>query len=145
MNARNRSTEAARTYGNETTDIHYRYDVVGNILNKSDYSHWQPGAFSHASRSANTAVLQGEVWVHHAVERQVQKRYSGLVKDSEMHSLENLRGIPKEINNDVHFSKIRKEWNSFYKTNPNPTKQQLLDKATEIDDKFGKQFNPPVR
>lgn len=32
-----------------------------------------------------------------------------------MHSLDNLRGIPKEINSDLHLSKIRKEWNKFYK------------------------------
>jgi len=62
-----------------------------------------------------------------------------------MHSLENLRGIPKEINSEIHLSKIRKEWNKFYRQNPNPTKQQLLDKATEIDDMFGTEFNPPVR
>ncbi|PZU07873.1 MAG: hypothetical protein DI622_17290, partial [Chryseobacterium sp.] len=46
--------------------------------------------------------LEGTVVVHHAVEQQVLKRYPGLVTESEMHSLENLRGIPKEINSDVH-------------------------------------------
>lgn len=40
--------------------------------------------------------LKGEVVVHHAVEQQVLKRYPGVVKNDEMHSLENLRGIPKE-------------------------------------------------
>ena len=88
---------------------------------------------------------KGDVVVHHAVEQQVQKRYPGLVSDSEIHSLENLRGIPKSINSDVHLSKIRKEWNRFYRTNANPSQQQLLDKATEIDNKFGSQFNPPIR
>ncbi|WP_254618369.1 RHS repeat-associated core domain-containing protein, partial [Vibrio metschnikovii] len=87
----------------------------------------------------------GAVVVHHAVEQQVLKRYPDVVSESEMHSLENLRGIPKEVNSDVHLSKIRKEWNRFYRENPSPTKQQLLDKATEIDDKFGAQFNPPIR
>ncbi len=83
--------------------------------------------------------------VHHAVEQQVKKRYPDLVSDSELHSLENLRGIPKEINSDVHLSKVRKEWNKFYRENPSPTKQQLLDKATNIDNQFGSQFTPPVR
>src|SRR5690606_12130800 len=87
-----------------------------------------------------------DVVVHHAVEQQVQKRYPGLVSDAELHSGENLRGIPKgQINNRIHLSAIRKEWNEFYRNNPNPTKQDLLDKATEIDDKFGHLFNPPVR
>jgi hypothetical protein len=75
----------------------------------------------------------------------VQKRYPGLVSDSELHSLENLRGIPKDVNSDIHLSKIRKEWNKFYRENPKPTQQQLLDKATEIDIKYGSQFNPPAK
>lgn len=45
----------------------------------------------------------------------------------------------------MHLKKIRSEWDEFYIDNPNPSKQDLLDKATEIDDKFGHQFNPPVR
>ena len=88
---------------------------------------------------------KGKVIVHHAVEQQVMKRYPSLISDSELHSLKNLRGIPKEINSKVHLSAIRKAWNKFYRENPNPTKKDLLDKATEIDDLFGNQFTPPVR
>lgn len=91
--------------------------------------------------------LQGKVWVHHAVEQDViAKKYPDLgITPNEMHSLDNLRGIPKEINSEIHLSEIRKEWNKFYFDNPSPSKQDLLDKATEIDDKFGYQFTPPVR
>jgi hypothetical protein len=89
--------------------------------------------------------LEGKVVVHHAVEQQVQTRYPGVVNDSELHSLENLRGIPKEINSDVHLSQIRKDWNRFYRANPNPSKDDLLAEATRIDDKYGSQFNPPIR
>ncbi|WP_146056881.1 hypothetical protein [Chromobacterium alticapitis] len=88
--------------------------------------------------------LQGQVIVHHAVEQQVLTRYPGVVTEAEMHSLENLRGIPKELNSDLHLSQIRREWNQFYRQNPNPTKDQLLQKATEIDGRLGSQFNPPV-
>ena len=79
------------------------------------------------------------------MEQQVQTRYPGLVSDSEMHSLENLRGIPKEVNSELHLRQIRREWDDFYIDNPAPTKQQVLQKATEIDNKYGAQFNPPVR
>lgn len=89
--------------------------------------------------------LEGEVVVHHAVEQQVLTRYPELVSLSEMHSLENLRGIPKEINADLHLRKIRGIWDDFYIDFPNPSKQQLLNKATEIDNLFGNKFNPPVR
>ena len=75
--------------------------------------------------------------MHHAVEQQTLKRYPDLVKIEEIHSLENLRGIPKEINSEVHLSFIRKEWNKFYKQTASLTKQG--------DNMVGAKFNPPVR
>ena len=48
--------------------------------------------------------LKGKVVVHHAVEQQVLKKYPGVVKNSEIHSIENLRGIPKSLNSDLHLS-----------------------------------------
>lgn len=96
---------------------------------------------------ANPAT-KGDVVVHHAVEQQVLERYPGVVTKSEMNSLENLRGIPNELNSDLHLSKIRVEWNRFYKpfdaTGTVPSKAQLLQKATEIDAKYGHLFNPPL-
>ncbi|MBU5316068.1 hypothetical protein KQI30_07270 [Clostridium bornimense] len=81
------------------------------------------------------------------MEQQVLRKpqTKGLFTEFEMHSLENLRGIPKEINSDLHLSKIRKEWNRFYKEFPNPTKEQLLNKRLEIDKKYGDLFNPPLK
>jgi len=87
---------------------------------------------------------EGQVVVHHAVEQQTLKLYPSQVTEAEIHSLENLRGIPKDINSQVHLSQIRKEWNQFYLANPNATQAQLLQKAAEIDAKFGSQFRPPV-
>jgi hypothetical protein len=88
--------------------------------------------------------LQGQVIVHHAVERQALSRYPGVVTNAQMHSLENLRGIPKELNSTLHLSDIRKSWNQFYRKNPSPTGQDLLDQATRIDLMLGRQFNPPI-
>jgi hypothetical protein len=92
--------------------------------------------------------LEGQVVVHHAVEQQVLTKFPGVVTEAEIHSLENLRGIPKAINSDVHLSQIRVEWNRFYKpfieSGTSPTKAQLLEKAAEIDAKFGSKFTPPV-
>lgn len=89
--------------------------------------------------------MKNKVIVHHAVEQQVLKRYPDIINETELHSLESLRGIPKESNSDLHLSKIRREWNVFYRTNPNPTKEDLLKKTSEIDKKYGSQFNPPVK
>lgn len=113
----------------------------------------EKGAVFGASKSNNykktffdaNPDLKGTVVVHHAVEQQALKRYSDVITAAEIHSLENLRGIPKVINSDVHLSQIRKIWNKFYRENPNPTKQNLLDQATLIDTKFGSQFTPPVK
>ena len=89
---------------------------------------------------------RGKVWVHHAVERQASEiRYPTEVSSSQLHSIENLRGIPNEINSDVHLSQIRKLWNEFYRTNPAATQAELLESATKIDDMFGACFLPPVR
>jgi len=86
--------------------------------------------------------LEGKVWVHHAVPRKVLTRYPGVIAEEEMHSLENLRGIPLDVNRDVHLSQIAKEWNAFYDKNQTASKKQLLDFATEIDGRFGHLFNP---
>ncbi|QTY16666.1 hypothetical protein [Virgibacillus pantothenticus] len=89
--------------------------------------------------------LKGSVVVHHAIEQQVLKRYPKLFSKEEIHALSNLRGIPKEFNNDIHLSKIRKEWNRFYRNNPNPTKQDFIDYMIELDRKYGDKFNPRVK
>ncbi|MGW0470268.1 RHS repeat-associated core domain-containing protein [Streptomyces coeruleorubidus] len=90
--------------------------------------------------------LKGKVVVHHAIEQQVLKRYPGLFSADELHSLENLRGIPKgDINSRVHLSQIRVEWNRFYEANPNPSRQEVLDHVTRVDDMLGNWFSPRIR
>ena len=72
-------------------------------------------------------------------------RYPGLFRPEEIHSLENLRGIPSgTVNNQIHLSEIRTMWNTFYRENASPSRQAVLDFATEIDRKLGVFFDPPV-
>ena len=68
-------------------------------------------------------------------------------KGEEKNSLANLRGIPNEINPDVHLSRINKHWNEFYRKHPpaTTTKQEILDFAKKIDDLYGHLFNPLIR
>ena len=86
--------------------------------------------------------------MHHAVEQQASKNLAGAVTASEIHSLDNLRAIPESVNSEIHLSAIRTEWNVFYKkfieSGTTPTKQQLLDQATKIDQKYGCFFDPPL-
>ena len=84
----------------------------------------------------------GQVFVHHAIEQQVLKRYPGLFSPEELHSLENLRGIPRAINNRFHLSILRRAWNAFYRTYANPTRQQVQDYTSRIDRRYGRHFEP---
>lgn len=91
-----------------------------------------------------------DIEVHHAVEQRVLKDYPGVITPEELHSLENLRGIPRTREGSLmHRSEIRMMWNQFRdlyrRLGRSPTKQELLDFATKIDDKFGHLFDPPVR
>ncbi len=140
----------------ETMNALNQVDDVANALNKAEDiievgSSAAEGATFGTSTTNNYRAaffeahpeLEGQVVVHHAVEQQTLTRYPGVVSQSEIHSLENLRGIPNALNSDLHLSKIRIEWNRFYRTTANPTQQQLLEKATEIDKLFGPLFLPP--
>jgi hypothetical protein len=90
--------------------------------------------------------LKGQVWVHHAVELQVMTKYPGIITETEINSLANLRGVPNAINKEVHLQRIRELWDAFYQTHPATcTKQDLLDYAKRIDDVFGGLFSPPIR
>ncbi len=88
--------------------------------------------------------LKGEVVVHHAIEQDIINKYPGLFTLSEIHSIENLRGIPKNKNSLLHLSKIRRIWNEFYRQYANPSRQDILDKATEVDNMFASQFKPTI-
>lgn len=100
-------------------------------------------------RDAHPEYDHRRVWVHHAVEQRVLKEYPGVVTPSEIHSLDNLRGIPSEVNREVHLQQIRILWNQFYAQIDTlgrvPTRQELLDWVTIIDDNLGHNFLPPER
>jgi RHS repeat-associated protein len=89
--------------------------------------------------------LKGRVVVHHGVEQQALKLYPFEVSPQELNSLANLRGIPNNINSELHLSKIRAEWDEFYLENPFATQEQLLQQRAVIDAKYGHLFLPPVK
>ncbi len=95
---------------------------------------------------ASNPAIRGKVVVHHAVEQQVATRYPHLFAPDELNSLENLRGIPNSLDDTLHKTLIRREWNEFYRLHPasTTTRTQLMEKATEIDRKFGHLFDPPL-
>jgi hypothetical protein len=53
--------------------------------------------------------------VHHAIELNVLDEYPGVFEADELNSLENMRGIAPEFNDELHLSKIRTEWNRHYR------------------------------
>lgn len=88
--------------------------------------------------------LRGKVVVHHAIEQQVQKLYPGVISTEELHSIGNLRGIPKDKNKELHLRQLRDEWNRFYETHPTATREELNEKVADIDRQYGGEFDPPV-
>jgi len=94
---------------------------------------------------ANPDINPKDVVVHHAIEQQALQYYKGSITRSQMNSIENLRGIPQSLNNTLHLRDIRNAWDDFYLSHPTATLDELLDYATELDDKFGHLFTPPIR
>lgn len=81
--------------------------------------------------------------VHHALPQWALVRYQHLgITPNQMHSLENLRGIPNDL---LDHTTITNYWEAFYNSNPNATLQEVLDYVKFIDDEFGHLFVPPVR
>jgi hypothetical protein len=122
---------------------------VGDVHAQGEWV-WTHNACDYKSTFfAANPDLKGKVVVHHAIEQQVMTKYPGVIAVDELHSLENLRGIPLSRNSDIHLSAIRKEWNKFYKpfdvSRTIPSKQQLKEKAREIDALFGVLFSPTVK
>ncbi|MCC2321357.1 hypothetical protein [Cellulomonas xiejunii] len=98
---------------------------------------------------ANPAVPMKDLVIHHAVEQQVMTRYPGLFHKYELHSMENLRGIPQQLNRDLHLVQVRAAWDDFYDAfaaaGRNPSRQEVFDHATRVDDLLGHHFIPRER
>ena len=134
-------SESVKVYNFEVeTDHCYFVGEEGILVLNRCYTRTFFKAFPH---------LKGKVVVHHAIEQQVWKKWPGLFDDAFKHSLENLRGIPKKINNTLHLKDIRKEWDKFYKKFDDagiiPTKEQVEKMVKAIDKKYGHLFDPPVK
>ncbi len=87
--------------------------------------------------------------VHHAVPQAVLTKYPSLgIQNGHMHSVENLRGIPKDAltasGAKVHTT-VTNLWTTWYAQNPNATLANIQDYANFIDNLYGHQFIPPVR
>lgn len=92
--------------------------------------------------------------VHHAVPQAAMSNYPQLnIGVYQMHSLENLRGIPTDAINpttgtNLHQS-ITNQWGDFYQQHSNagtlPTMQDIFDFTKQIDDQYGHLFEPVIR
>jgi hypothetical protein len=147
---------AARRYGDDVVDLGgVRYLDEAGEGGRPGPSTSAPRTRASFGEAASTDYrttfsaahpdVQGPYWVHHAVEQQALKKYPTTVSAAEIHSVENLRGIPLDINGRIHLSKIRRIWNEFYRAHPHATREELLEQASLIDDLFGHLFTPPVR
>lgn len=78
--------------------------------------------------------------VHHAFPRQLLKDYPTLFTEKAIHSIENLRGIPKS---DNFHQEITNQWTTFLKQNR--SLKEIEDFALDIDNTFGHRYLPPIR
>ena len=51
---------------------------------------------------------------HHAIELDVLNQFPEVFAPEELNSLENMRGILPEFNDELHLSRIRTDWNRHY-------------------------------
>jgi hypothetical protein len=93
---------------------------------------------------ANPKLNPNDYVVHHGIEQQVFNRYPGIFTNEEINSLENLRGVRKDFDDNLHKKVFRREWDEFYAAHPAATRQDILDKVTELDRKYGQLFDPPL-
>jgi hypothetical protein len=87
--------------------------------------------------------------IHHAIPQASQYR-DNLINGYQIHSIENLRGIPSD--KSWTHGEITGRWTTWYNTKKDPTTgafnytlQEALDFAKTIDDVYGVHFIPPSR
>ncbi|WP_205601443.1 hypothetical protein, partial [Cellulomonas iranensis] len=132
-------------------------DDVGAVVVQSKRQPGDPASVGFATTKEHRVTFaraypdidMSTVVVHHAVERNALRRFRGLFDEYELHSIENLRGIPNDVNAEIHLSAIRRSWDAFrerfVELGRQPTKQEVLDHATHIDDLYGHLFTPRER
>lgn len=127
-----------------------KYNPNAEGIHRKIFDDYYQETFSNL-RANKTGNLTGNVEVHHAVP-QVFERVFGIMSKEELHSIENLRGIPRtipELNRKMHQSWINRMWNGFIVDNEtalqNGTlkKEKLLEFAKFIDEQVGFFFWPP--
>jgi|GEM_PF-2856842 len=87
--------------------------------------------------------LVGEV--HHAIPQKVYDNYDGIITRQQLHSLENLRGIPKNLPAPDFHDEITDRWRIWFNNNADFDLDDALGFAKTIDDEFGHRFIPPIR
>lgn len=83
------------------------------------------------------------ITVHHAIPKWVLKECQGLFSAEEVNSPEQLRGIYKSVNDELHNRLIHSEWREFKRDYPVPTREDVLEKVNALDVKYGHLFAPP--
>ena len=88
---------------------------------------------------------RGEVEdVHHAIPKAVLNRYPGRFTAEEINGASYLRGIPNSQVRTLHRT-LGLEWNKFYRSYPDASREEILRWMQLLDERYGSQFIPPVR
>ncbi|MCV3209246.1 hypothetical protein OHD62_23775 [Mesorhizobium sp. YC-39] len=100
-----------RTRAGEISDSAFDTALLGAMLARDSSTIKHAGAKVGWAKSkdyrktffdTHSSLNKSDYVVHHAVEQWVFDRYPGLFKEEELHSIENLRGIRKEFDINLH-------------------------------------------
>ncbi|MCW1916977.1 zeta toxin family protein [Luteolibacter sp. GHJ8] len=143
-----RRNNAREDLATRTIDLGFgppQFDQVENFTVPEAKFGWNKSDDYEKTFFAKHPDLEGKVWVHHAVEQQMSEKYGGPIPEEEMNSLENLRGIPIDLNTDLHLRMIRMDLNDLYSQFKGwPPKEELLRFARIIDQRYGHLYIPPI-
>jgi hypothetical protein len=83
--------------------------------------------------------IDDAIEIHHKIPQQVLSEHPHLFSHREIHGLDNLVGIPRDTK--AH-KLITEEWKDFFKTNPSPKKEDIVEFSNKIDERYGANYLP---
>ncbi len=92
--------------------------------------------------------MRSKIQVHHALpQRLLEKQHAGLFSAQEVNDLKYLSGIPNDarIGKDRVHKLITQSWKKWFRSNLNPTREQVLEHMRELDQEYRRFFVPPLK
>jgi RHS repeat-associated protein len=110
-----------------TSEARAAYEAARSVNYRGTYFANNPALRAH----------HGEIVVHHNVPLETLVRRPGIFTPEELNAASNLRGIPLEMNSNLHLSQIHGAWRTFWQMNPAATRADILAFAQSLEVEHG--------